>query len=351
VKPIALPPNPVERFYEGGPRIARFRGVEGWSPMAPEDWVGSATEAFGEPGVGLSSLVEGGLLTEAVARDPEPFVGPAHAERFGTDLGLLVKLLDAGVRLPVHWHPDRAFARTQLHSCYGKTEAWAILEAEPDASVYLGWRDGVPSSQVAAWHDAQRPDDVLAAMHRVSVRAGDTVLVPAGTPHAIGEGILLLELQEPTDFSVLLEWRGFSDDPTGDLGLGAEVALGSVDAGAMSSERLAHLRRSRGASTTGGAERLFPDEGDPYFRAERVRGGTDLDAAFSILVVTGGRGSLATNAGDLPVERGDTLLVPWAAGPSRVLGDVEAIRCMPPLEPPPPLEPEAPRSSAREERA
>jgi mannose-6-phosphate isomerase len=344
VKPIALPPNPVERFYEGGSRIARFRGVDGWSATAPEDWVGSATEAFGEPGVGLSVLPGGGPLREAVARDPEPFVGPAHAERFGADLGLLVKLLDAGVRLPVHWHPDRAFARAHLHSCYGKTEAWAILEAEPDAVVYLGWRDGVTAQQLARWHDEQCPDDVLAAMHRVSVRAGDSVLVPAGTPHAIGQGILLLELQEPTDFGVLLEWRGFSDAPTGDLGLGAPVALGSVEASAMSSDRLLDLRRSRPASAAVEAASLFPAEADAYFRAERVRGGGELEAAFTILVVTEGSGSLETNAGDLPVARGDTVLVPWAAGPSRVLGDVEGIRCLPPLEPPPSL-PTTPSSS------
>lgn len=338
MKPIALPPNPIGRFYEGGRRIARFRGVDGWSPAAPEDWVGSATEAFGEPGVGLSALPDGSLLRDAVARDAESFVGPAHAERFGADLGLLVKLLDAGVRLPVHWHPDRAFARTHLRSCYGKTEAWVILEAEADAVVYLGWRDGVTAADLAAWHEAQRPDDVLAAMHRVSVRPDDTVFVPAGTPHAIGAGVLLLELQEPTDFSVLLEWTGFSHEATGDLGLGPQVALGSVDQDATSSERLADLRRSRPASTRADADRLFPDDADPYFRAERVRGGAELDAAFSVFVVAEGRGSLGTDEGDVPIARGDTVLVPWAAGPSRVLGDVEAIRCMPPLEPPPSLE-------------
>ena len=60
---------------------------------------------------------------------------------------------------------------------------------------------------------------------------GDRVLVPAGMPHAIGRGILLVELQEPTDFSVLLEWEGFAIDgrAEGHLGLGFDVALGCVD--------------------------------------------------------------------------------------------------------------------------
>jgi mannose-6-phosphate isomerase len=333
VKPILLPPNPVERFYAGGPRIARFRGVDAWSATAPEDWVGSATEAFGEPGVGLSMTPGGGLVSDELARERDAFLGPDHVARFGAEPGFLVKLLDAGVRLPVHWHPDRSFARTHLDSCSGKTEAWVIIEADPGALVYLGWRDDVSPERMREWHAEQEPAAVLAAMHRVPVAPGDTVLVPAGTPHAIGAGILLVELQEPTDFSVLLEWRGFSDEPTGDLRIGFDVALGSVDGRAISDERLAELLSSRSAE--GEVEHLFPADADPYFRAERISGGDVMDAGFAIVVVVDGTGSLATDAGEVAVSRGDTLLVPWAAGASELVGDAVAIRCMPPTDPPP----------------
>ena len=71
---------------------------------------------------------------------------------------------------------------------------------------------------------------MLAALHEVPVQAGDAVLVPAGTLHAIGGGILLLELQEPTDLSVLVEWKRFGVDSGPEhLDLGWDTALQSLD--------------------------------------------------------------------------------------------------------------------------
>src|SRR5206468_3373772 len=95
----------------------------------------------------------------------------------------------------------------------------------------------------------------------------DSVLVPAGMPHAVGAGIFLIELQEPTDFSMLMEWRGFELDgrAEGHLGLGFDVALSCVDRSGQGAERLRELR-SAGA----GARGLFPAESERFFRAERL---------------------------------------------------------------------------------
>jgi mannose-6-phosphate isomerase len=334
--PIVLGPNPVERFYAGGARIAAFRGTDSWSRTAPEDWVGSVTAVAGERERGRSVLPGGGSLAEALAADPEWFLGSRHAERFGPDPAMLVKLLDAGERLPVHWHPDRRFATAQLHSCYGKTEAWFIVEARPDAVVHLGWRRDVTENELHAWLTSQDAGDMLAAMHRIPVRGGDTVFVPAGTVHAIGKGILMVELQEPADLSVLLEWRGFCDDPTGigDLGLGYDVALTSVDRDRVPDDALARWRGSRPDDDhRAGIRPLFPREADPFFRAELVQAGADLEPAFAILVVVDGDGSLTWPGGTLGVRRGDTLLVPFAAGSVALTGSASAVRCLPPLEP------------------
>jgi len=332
VKPVLLPPNPIERFYRGGARIARFRGLSGWGEMAPEDWVGSAIPVAGEEERGKARLEDGTSVADALRADSEAWLGAEHAAGFGADPGLLVKLLDAGERLPVHWHPDRAFARARLHSCYGKTEAWVIIESEPGAVVYLGWRRDVAPEDLTAWHGSQDVDGMLDALHRFAVRAGDTILVPAGTPHAIGEGVLMVELQEPTDLSVLLEWKGFTDDPTGvgDLGLGPEVALRSASLDAMSSDDLDRLR-SPGREARPNVEALFPPEAEAFFRAERITGPANLPAGFSILVVVGGEGRLG---GEVTVGKGTTVMVPHAAGDLTLEGSVTAIRCMPPVEAP-----------------
>jgi mannose-6-phosphate isomerase len=170
------------------------------------------------------------------------------------------------------------------------------------------------------------------------VAPGDTVLVPASTPHAIGAGILLVELQEPTDLSVLLEWKGYDIDGerAGHLGLGFDVALGSVRTDAMPDDEVADVTSSP-RDGDGPVQPLFPPAADPFFRAERVSGGAELEAGFAILVVTGGSGSLESESASTELARGRTILVPHEAGASRIAGDVEAIRCRPPAEAPPPV--------------
>ena len=338
MNPLRLGPNQPIRFYRGGERIAAFRGVEPENDSVPEDWVGSTTVLFGEASLGLTRLPDGELLRDAVAADPVAWLGAAHAERFGGDTALLVKLLDAGQRLPVHCHPSDDFARRHLDCPRGKTEAWVITEVYgDDPVVHLGFRHDVDAEVLAGWVERQETEPMLDALHRVPVSAGDAVLVPAGIPHAIGAGIFLVELQQPTDLSVLLDWQGFDVDGLrdGHLGLGFEVALGCVDRSGWSADRLGALRRSRddGRPVSAGVTLALPAEADSFFRAERVRPGLEarLGAAFAILVVIMGKGVLATdNGGTLDVRGGETVLIPYSAGSAVLRGDVEAVRCMPP---------------------
>jgi mannose-6-phosphate isomerase len=315
MEPVKLGPNLPSTFYRGAGRIARFRGSPDLPPR-PEDWVASTTTRFGSSSSGLSVLPDGVVLRDAIAASPERWLGPAHVDRYGADPAILVKLLDAGERLPVHVHPDRRFATAHLASPYGKTEAWVILSATPDAVVYLGFSRAVSVAELAGWVSSQSTDEMLAATNAVRVRAGDSVLVPAGLPHAIGPGVLLVEVQEATDFSVLLEASRFGlDDAAAFAGLPRELALSCVDRRGWDPSS---LRRDRGAV-------LFPSAADEFFRAERVSAGS-LDPGFSVVVVTSGRGALAT----LPVAAGDTVVVPYAAGAVRVSGDLSAIRLRPP---------------------
>jgi mannose-6-phosphate isomerase len=321
VRPVRLGPNTPDTFYRGAGRISAFRGTA-FDPH-PEDWVASTTARFGAAPAGLTRLADGSRLADVIAADPSEWLGVEAAARFDANPGLLVKLLDAGQRLPLHVHPDRRFARSHLASPFGKTEAWVILDAPADAYVHLGFARDVEAAELAGWVDSQDVTALLAATNRIGVAPGDAVLCPAGTPHAIGEGILLLELQEPTDFSVLLEWDGFAltaDDAT--LGLPRALALECVDRSRCDDDRLAALRGRPNAIGT-----VLPAEADAFFIAERVRAG-ELEADFSILVVTAGGGQLHYRHGDpLPISRGDTIVVPYSAGPVRLVGDMTSIRC------------------------
>jgi mannose-6-phosphate isomerase len=324
VRPQLLPPNQFHRFYSGGARIDALRGAPAGEDHRPEDWIGSTATSFGSDTEGLSRFADGTVLREAIRADPEGYLGPDHVERWGADPAILIKLLDAGQRLPVHLHPGRRFAREHLGMRFGKTESWIILEAEPGAEVHVGPREPLDPATVRRWVDTQDPDEMLAALQPLPVAAGDAVLVPAGTLHAIGAGILLLELQEPTDLSVLVEWKPFGvDNGPEHLELGWDTALQAVD---LEPADIAAL-------TAGGDEEsVLPAAADPYFRAERVRGGEELGPSFAVLLVTGGEGALRSSDGDeLELRRGTTVLVPYGAGATTLSGDVEAIRCLPPI--------------------
>jgi mannose-6-phosphate isomerase len=306
----ALPANQPDTFYRGAGRIAEFRNVPALADR-PEDWVGSTTSRSGLAPSGLSALSDGRLLAEAVAADPRFWLGPER-----TDVGVLVKLLDAGQRLPLHAHPDRRFATAHLASPYGKTEAWVIVSARPGAYVHLGFARDVPAGELAAWVAEQDSERMLAATNRIPVAAGDAILCPAGLPHAIGDGVLIVEVQEPTDFSVLLEYESFGL-ADGHLGLGYDLALRCVDRSAWTPARIETLR---------GAGSLLPEAADEFFAARRLHGGDRVEQGFSIVVAVAGQGTLTGEKDDLSLRRGDTLLIPYAAGPLHLDGPIEVIR-------------------------
>jgi mannose-6-phosphate isomerase len=340
VQPVVLGPNQPDLFYRGGESIARFRGLPQTSGHRPEDWIGSTTAIFGTDS-GRSVLPDGGTLKDAVAADPEGYLGPAHVAAYGPDTGLLVKLLDAGERLPVHLHPPRSFAEAHLGCPHGKTEAWIVIGTSgPAPEVYLGFSAPLSPDVVSELVAEQGQGDLLAALIAVPVKVGDVFFVPAGTPHSIGPGVFIVELQEPTDFSILMEFAryGIDGEARASLGLGFETALSCLDRTAWGPERL-DAARGPGLSSDGSPRaNVLPPQAAPFFRAERIQPAgaapVELEPSFSILVVLDGTGTLSTGSGhDVDLKRGLTVLVPYAAGASTMSGEVVVIRCQPPARP------------------
>ena len=321
---IVLASNrPANRFYRGGLQVTRFRGEADAPDHEPEDWVASTTAVAGEPEQGVTVLPDGRRLDDAVAADPQWWFGAVHTERFGADAKLLVKLLDAGQRLPVHAHPHRDFAKAALGRAHGKAEAWYILRG---GTVHLGLTRAVDAAELADLVARQDTEALLGLLHRREVAPGDVVYVPPGVLHAIGEGVLLLELQEPEDLSILLEWRGFALDGErdGHLGLGFDVALGAVDHSALDEHRLDSLV----ASPAPGDDAL-PAEAASYFRLERIQldGAITLEPGFAVVVITAGSVQV-TDGPALP--KGSTALIPFAAGAVEFSGRGEVLIARPP---------------------
>ena len=185
-QPVVLEPILVERIW----------GVTDLSPWHEGAAEGSGTGPIGEIWLtaetctAASGRAAGTTLAELTKAAPESFGDPRH-EGFP----LLIKLLFPREKLSVQVHPNDSEAKV-LGMPRGKTECWYVLEAEPGAEVAVGFREPLSVDQVAA---AIRDGSIESKLRMIPVKAGDMVFVDAGTVHAIGPGMVVLETQQYSD--------------------------------------------------------------------------------------------------------------------------------------------------------
>ena len=315
-KPSKLPSNQFDHFYKGGNRIGKLRNGPG-GPMRPEEWIASTTTRFGEAVNGLSKLENGQLLRDVIASDPLNWLGEEHIAKFGSSTEILVKLLDPDQRLPVHFHPDISFAKENLHMNHGKTEAWIILDAPAGAKVGIGFKEVMSKADVAAMVANHDSTGLLKSLVFKEVKAGDAIFVPAGVVHAIESGIFVLELQEPTDLSILLEWDGFAvdGDKDGHLNLGFDTALDALRLTplSMDEERQIITKFDIGGQRSGG---IFNSIANPFFRADYLtQGHSKVESGFGIFLALSGEGVMIfDNHQPLEIKQGDAVVIPYCAG-------------------------------------
>lgn len=214
-KPIKLERTGAWRTYTGGRLIEKLHGNESASDdNFPEEWIMSTVAARNsgrEHIVEGISMVEGTSvsLAQLIEEDPTKLLGEKHFRKYGNKLGVLVKLIDSAERLTIQVHPTREKARELFDSPFGKTECWHILGGrevnEEKPCIYFGFKEGITREHWKDVFDRQDISEMLNCLHRFEVKPGDTFLIEGGIPHAIGAGCFLVEIQEPTDYTVRTE--------------------------------------------------------------------------------------------------------------------------------------------------
>ena len=248
-KLILLPPNRVWRTYPGGKTLDQLARASSPSDSHfAEEWIASTTRAMNPPHAAQQALAAQGATSpgisqvrvghdpsprdfaELLASDAEYFLGAAQVKRYGAQPQLLVKFLDSGTRLHFQVHPTREFAQRVLGAPSGKTEAYYVLgtrevppalteepdnrdvmpghsTSEPSGYIYVGFQRPPTPAQLRDYILTQNIGAIESCFDRINVRPGDTFIIPGGTPHALGAGVFMVEIQEPSDLVVRFEFE------------------------------------------------------------------------------------------------------------------------------------------------
>ena len=233
---------------------------------------------------------------------------------------LLVKLLDANDWLSVQVHPDDAQAAQLEGEPRGKTEAWYVIAAEPDARLVIGVRTDATREQTAEAIRANRLEDLLVY---ATVQAGDVLFIPAGTIHALGPGILVYEIQQSSDTTYrLYDWgRMGLDGKPRDLHIEKSLAVSRIGS-------LPQIRSSAGEKAP--SLELIDS---PFFRTTLHQPGASVIAldtegrVFHVLTCIEGEAVVeAESSPALSLQTGRTVLMPAALGRYTLTGQAKVLR-------------------------
>jgi len=307
----------------GGRRLPAF--LQQPEPDHPhpigEAWV--LSDVDGSSSVVVDGPEQGRSLRELLAERPERILGAAKP--INGRFPLLLKFIDAKEELSVQVHPNDEQAARSKPGANGKTEAWVIMEANPDTSrIYSGFRPGMTAAGfVAALESKSAPS----ALHTFTPSPGDCVYLPAGTVHAIGADILLFEVQQTSDITYrLYDWDRV-DAKTGlprELHVEQGLAVSNFASGPCPAVKPRRLSETCEELANG-----------PYFTLRRHIALKRFTVGASgecraIVVLNANDGSqIQWNADVDAIRTGDVLLIPAEVGACEILpaGSTTILEC------------------------
>ncbi len=270
------------------------------------DHIGESWEVSAMPGcesIVASGEFEGMTLLEVCQKHGKELLGTEIYERYGGEMPLLVKFIDANDDLSIQVHPDDRIARSR-HGCSGKCEMWYILDAKPGTKIVPGLNREISEDEFRGRVADGSFIEVLASYESIP---GDIYYLPAGRVHAIGKGNLLLEVQQASDIT----YRIFDynrRDANGNLReLHVDHAIDAIDYTAMDEYRLAADGETLART--------------PHFKVDKVElGASDRRSikndTFTIVSCVAGTAIVLAGGESMQISRGHTMIIPASVATS-----------------------------------
>ena len=305
ISPLIFEPILKPKIW-GGQRLAEVANKR----LPPGERIGESWEVADledDQSVVAAGPAKGQTLGELVTRWEGDLIG--NAELFQGRFPLLIKYLDAQDNLSVQVHPDTAMAERLGGSVRIKNEAWYVLHAQPGGCIYRGLADGVTREQFAA---AIEQGTCAALLNRIPVQPGQCYYLPSGTVHALGAGVVVAEIQTPSDVTYrVFDWNRVDPATGKPRRLHIDEAMECID---FSHRPIHGEERSHVATVWTTVTRLVTCDSFIIERVNMIEG-YDQDIPYGQLVVwmvLAGEGNIGFDdgRGRLDFGRGDTVVLP-----------------------------------------
>ncbi len=353
--PFKLPPNRVWRTYLGGKLLDEIEGKEDAKDTHfPEDWIASTVNAV-NPGredikkEGISFIYdEKGkklFFDEILELYGEELLGKEYIKKNGKRINILVKLLDPSIRLHFQVHPTREFSKKYLNSNNGKAESYIVLKNRDNKSsyVYMGFKEIPDKEYFKKLILEQDIEKIKKFIHKVPLNKKDVYFIEGGVPHALGEDVLLIEVQEPTDFVVRFEFeRGgyVLPEKARFMNLDIDTAMNMFVYNSLTLEELYDKWKCNPIkiydNEKGKEYKLIDNRYTDKFRVNRIMLTNFFKEksinTYQICIVSDGEGYIETDNGKIDLKFGDKFFVPFNAKPFlyKTNSYLEIIKCLPP---------------------
>lgn len=222
--PLKFKPILKERIWGGERLISQYgkkppksntRYGESWEISGVEGSVSEVTNGF----------LAGNNLQELVEIYMGDLVGDRNFERFGEEFPLLIKFIDTSEYLSIQVHPDDNMAK-RLHHAYGKCEMWYVIDSEPESTIITGFDQKITREE---YLNILNSGTLVQCLKHEKVASDDFFYIPSRSVHAIGKGVLLVEIQQTSDIT----YRIFDWDRVDENGkareLHTDLALDAID--------------------------------------------------------------------------------------------------------------------------
>jgi mannose-6-phosphate isomerase len=303
--PLKFTPILKETVW-GGEKLKSCYNKRTTSSSVGESWELSGVK--GNISIISNGELAGRSLTEILKTDSTAILGRRIVDKFGAEFPLLIKFIDAQENLSVQVHPNDVLAKNR-HNSFGKTEMWYILQNDPDAKLVLGFNKELDKEEYLRKANDGTIENVL---NYQAVTPNEAFLIPAGLVHAIGKGIVLIEVQQTSD----LTYRTYDYNRKDKNGNYRKLHIqDSVDAIDFSAKA---VKMSEKTGNSGGLKRVAECK---YFNAEAI----DLSLikkyntealkqidSFVILICFDGHATLEYDQGLEEITNGETVLLPAA---------------------------------------